>query len=290
MGEEAFVKRNVKDTVFTNLFSDMKYLLQLYRCLHPEDTDITAEQITNVTLKPVMTNSIYNDLGFMVEDRLVLLVEAQSTWTENIVVRSLLYLAQTYQDYLQDRNHPQSVYSTKKINIPRPEFYMIYTGESPKQKKILSLQDEFFDGQESGIEIKVNVLYDGQDGDILYQYVAFTKVVNEVVQRSGRTQSAAEEIIRICKSRDILKEYLESREKEVFDIMIELFNDEQIQKSYLESERYKAKTEGRTEGRMEERISLVKKLLKGGIGTVNDIAELTDLPVETVKRIAVNVN
>ena len=286
MGEEAFVKRNVKDTVFTNLFSDMKYLLQLYRCLHPEDTDITAEQITNVTLKPVMTNAIYNDLGFMVEDRLVLLVEAQSTWTENIVVRSLLYLAQTYQDYLQDRNHPQSVYSTKKISIPRPEFYMIYTGESPKQKKILSLQDEFFDGQESGIEIKVNVLYDGQDGDILYQYVAFTKVVNEVVQRSGRTQSAAEEIIRICKSRDILKEYLESREKEVFDIMIELFNDEQIQKSYMESERFKAKTEGR----MEERTELVKKLLKGGIGTVNDIAKLTDLPVETVKSIAAGAN
>ena len=222
----------------------------------------------------------------MVEDRLVLLVEAQSTWTENIVVRSLLYLAQTYQDYLQDRNHPQSVYSTKKINIPRPEFYMIYTGESPKQKKILSLQEEFFDGQESGLEVKVKVLYDGQDGDILYQYVAFTKVVNEVVQRSGRTQSAAEEIIRICKSRDILKEYLESREKEVFDIMIELFNDEQIQKSYMESERFKAKTEGR----MEERTELVKKLLKGGIGTVNDIAKLTDLPVETVKSIAAGAN
>ena len=75
VGEESYIKRNVKDTVFTNLFSDMKYLLQLYRCLHPEDTDITAEQITNVTLKPVMTNAIYNDLGFMVEDRLVLLVK-----------------------------------------------------------------------------------------------------------------------------------------------------------------------------------------------------------------------
>ena len=99
---------------------------------------ITAEQINNVTLKPVMTNAICNGLGFMAEDRLVLLVEAQSTRTENIVVRSFLYLAQTYQDYLQDRNHPQSVYGTKKISISRPEFYIIYTGESPKRKKILS--------------------------------------------------------------------------------------------------------------------------------------------------------
>ena len=68
--------------------------------------------------------------------------------------------------------------------------------------------------------------------------------------------------------------------------MIELFNDEQIQKSYMESERFKAKTEGR----MEERTELVKKLLKGGIGTVNDIAKLTDLPVETVKSIAAGAN
>ena len=31
-------KRKIKDSVFTNLFQDKKYLLQLYKALHPEDT------------------------------------------------------------------------------------------------------------------------------------------------------------------------------------------------------------------------------------------------------------
>ena len=31
-------------TLFTNLFQDKKYLLQLYKALHPEDTDVTGDQ------------------------------------------------------------------------------------------------------------------------------------------------------------------------------------------------------------------------------------------------------
>ena len=32
-------KRTIKDSVFTNLFSDLKNLIQLYRTLHPEDAE-----------------------------------------------------------------------------------------------------------------------------------------------------------------------------------------------------------------------------------------------------------
>ena len=34
------VKWTVKDSIFCNLFEDKKYALQLYRTLHPEDTDV----------------------------------------------------------------------------------------------------------------------------------------------------------------------------------------------------------------------------------------------------------
>ena len=33
-------KRTVKDSVFTDLFGNVKYLLQLYQSLHPEDADV----------------------------------------------------------------------------------------------------------------------------------------------------------------------------------------------------------------------------------------------------------
>lgn len=72
-------KKTAKDSVFLDLFENPKYLLQLYKALHPEDTETTIEQISCVTIKNILLDQIYNDLGFMVGSKLLLLVEAQST-------------------------------------------------------------------------------------------------------------------------------------------------------------------------------------------------------------------
>lgn len=47
-----------------------------------------------------MAGGIYNDLGFQFKEKLIFLIEAQSTWTVNILVRVLMYLAKSYQDYI----------------------------------------------------------------------------------------------------------------------------------------------------------------------------------------------
>ena len=52
------------------------------------------------------------------------------------------------------------------------------------------------------------------------------------------TQKAVTETIRICKDRNVLSEYLLDREKEVVTIMMSLFDEEQIMKSFIKSERY----------------------------------------------------
>ena len=46
------------------------------------------------------------------------------------------------------------------------------------------------------------------------------------------TEQTVRETIRICKDRNVLKEYLMNREVEVVTIMMSLFNDEQIMKTY----------------------------------------------------------
>ena len=93
--ESQIAKYTVKDSVFTSLFKDKKYLLQLYRALHPEDQETTEDQLTDITINNILTDGMYNDLGFMAGDRLMILVEAQSTWTMNIIIRALMYLVQT---------------------------------------------------------------------------------------------------------------------------------------------------------------------------------------------------
>ena len=77
----------------------------------------------------------------------------------------------------------------------------------------------------------VNMLY-GETDDIIGEYVAFTKVYNEQCRIHGRTEEAVRETIRICKDKNVLKEYLESREKEVIDMMVTLFDEEKIMKAH----------------------------------------------------------
>lgn len=91
------------------------------------------------------------------------------------------------------------------------------------------------------------MLYDGRDGDIIQQYVIFTKIYREQVKLYGRTQRAVLETIRICKDQNILKAYLEKREKEVVDIMMTLFNREQILEAYVEEEKRMAAREAAKE-------------------------------------------
>lgn len=43
-------KHKIRDSVFTNLFQDKKYLLQLYKVLHPEDVNVTEDEIEDVTM------------------------------------------------------------------------------------------------------------------------------------------------------------------------------------------------------------------------------------------------
>ena len=45
------------------------------------------------------------------------------------------------------------------------------------------------------VDAKVKVIYDGQPGDIINQYVTFTRVANDQMKKYGRTQKAAEEKI-----------------------------------------------------------------------------------------------
>ena len=227
---EYIPKRKIKDSVFTNLFQDKKYLLQLYKALHPEDTDVTEDEIEDITIKHVLIDADYNDLGFSVGNRLMVLVESQSTWSYNIIIRALMYLVQTYHDYFKRTN--QNLYGSKKVNMPKPELYMIYTGDKKKIPDTISLSKEFFNGATISVDAEVKVLYQENEKDIVGQYIIFTKVYNEQRKLYGVTKKAITETIRICKDRNVLKEYLENKEQEVVDMMMTLFDDEQILKAY----------------------------------------------------------
>lgn len=93
----------------------------------------------------------------------------------------------------------------------------------------------------------IRVLSCGAEGDIIDQYIKFTRVFNDQVKIYGYTRKAVMETISICKNRNVLKEYLESREKEVVDIMSFLFDDEYIMRLYVEDKVQEAREEAEKE-------------------------------------------
>ena len=229
--QEVKAKRTAKNSVFLDLFQDKKNLLKLYKTLHPEDTEATEETLDIVTIDNVLTDNLYNDLGIMVgNNRLLLLLEAQSSWTVNILIRILLYLAQSYHEYFERTS--QSLYKSKKVKMPKPELYVIYTGNKGRKPDTISLAQEFFDGADIDIEIKAKVIYESDKDNIINEYIVFCKVFNEQIKEHGMTKQAVTETIRICKDRNILKQYLSSKEVEVVTIMMSLFDDEQIMRTY----------------------------------------------------------
>ena len=88
------IERNVKDSVFCDLFKDPENILELYQALYPEDTTTTVNDLTLITLSRVIVRTMFNDLGFIVGNRLIVLVEAQSTWTENILSLGIWSISQ----------------------------------------------------------------------------------------------------------------------------------------------------------------------------------------------------
>lgn len=264
---EAMAKRTAKNSVFLDLFQNKSYLLKLYKTLHPEDTAATEDSLTDVTIENVLTDNLYNDLGFIVGNKLMILIEAQPTWTMNILVRVLLYLAQSYHEYFQRTS--QNYYTGRKVKMPKPELYVIFTGDKGRKPDKISLSEEFFGGADTDIEVKAKVIYESGTDDIINQYIIFCKVFNEQTKQHGMTQRAVAETIRVCKDRNVLREYLAEREKEVVAIMMSLFDEEQIMKSFIRSERYEAAQENARE--------TARRMIKMGKLSLDEIADCVPL-------------
>ena len=82
------------------------------------------------------------------------------------------------------------------------------------------------------------------------------------------------EAIRICKDRNVLSEYLGRKESEVVDIMMVLYDEEEIMRSYVESEVYDSK------------IDSARRMLGDGTLSLDKVAEFSNLPIEVIRELA----
>ena len=263
------------------MFNQPKYCLELFKALHPEATDITEADIRNITISHVIVDKPYNDLGFTVRDRLLVLVEAQSTWSYNILIRLLLYFADTLLGIIKEHDS-WDIHNTAKLPLPVPEFYVIYTGDRRNVPERISLGKDFYEDAGAPLDLKARVISAESTGDIIGQYIIYAHVYDQQVKRYGLERRAAEETIRICKDKGVLKEYLEAHEKEVINSMIMLFEQEEAVRRYGNRMAAEARIEGRAEGRAATYVDLVAD----GTLTAEEAAKKLGMTPEEFKKMA----
>ena len=81
--------REFKNTVFTTLFNDPEQLLSLYNSLTGSDLP-KSTPVEIATLDEVLFTDRRNDIAFVLDDKVVILIEHQSTISENMPLRLLI--------------------------------------------------------------------------------------------------------------------------------------------------------------------------------------------------------
>ena len=115
--------------------------------------------------------------------------------------------------------------------------------------------------------------------DIIGQYIIFCHVFDAQTKKYGRTREAAMETLRICRDRNVLKDYLKKREKEVINIMIELFNQEHAVQAYGNSMQEKGIKIGEKRGEKNGKKQLAQLFAKlFALGKTEDAEKVSKDP------------
>ena len=284
----------LKDSLFIDLFSDKMRLIQLYKSLINDQRQINPEDIEILTIQNIILRGIYNDLGFRVKDEIIILMEAQTTYTTNIVLRILFYLSETLKNYIIDSSENKNLnelYNTKPRIIPKIKLFVVYTGDKMMQDHDLHLKDVMVENDIiSDIDMKVRVLCTGNKKSILGQYILFTQIYTKQKKECKDIETAVKNTIEICMNDEILKEYLDYRKMEVQEMITAFTTQEEAFESFLKDEvkrgRKEGEEKGRKEGEEKGKIDTLINFFKNGIG-LEVISKGLGMSIEEVKSILI---
>ncbi|UTC44552.1 Rpn family recombination-promoting nuclease/putative transposase [Treponema sp. OMZ 857] len=279
--------RHYKDSVFVDLFGEdrnaKKNFLSLYNALYAtnyQSTDI----LKNIRLKQTMYMSFANDVSYLVDNKIIVLAEHQSTVNPNMPLRCLEYVTRLY-EHIQN---PRDRYSRTLKKIPVPAFYVFYNGvEKLPAKQVLKLSDSFIVQPEvPSLELVVqliNINYDKNSRivtscELLGQYSRFVDAVRRhiAVDRDHGFEKAIKE----CIQNDILKEYLQRKAREVINMLIAEYDYD----TDIAVQREEAGRAAFAEGSRQTKLETAKTMLTMGY-PLGDICKIVGLPQAEVEAL-----
>lgn len=237
------IHRNVKDRLFRFLFEkDREALLELYNALNRTSyTD--PSQLEIVTIESAVYLVMKNDLAYILSGTLNL-YEHQSTYSSNLPVRFLIYLAQEYQVLVERTG--KSLYGSGRIGLPTPQCVVFYNGmkEMPEEMT-LKLSDAFENKRvQADVELTVRIININHGHNkllmekcrVLEEYSKMAAVTRKYMDVEADLQTALNRAMDYCIKNGILTEFLLKNRTEVLGMLLEEFDVEKYERTIREEE------------------------------------------------------
>ncbi|MDR0876023.1 MAG: hypothetical protein LBN12_07435 [Clostridiales Family XIII bacterium] len=275
--------REYQNNLFTDYLGRDNRALRVYEALTGNEYDDSTEmQIYN--MGSVLYNDLYNDLSFVIDGKLVVFFEDQTTPNPNMPVRMLEYLSRYYEDYTK-RDGKALIFSKTLVRLPKPEFIVFYNGEAGQKNEIEYRLSDAFEQVTTltSIELTVkvyNINYDAHTELLaksieLHDYASLIHKVKHYLSESNVIGTAIALAVRDSIAEGVMVKYLKERREETYSMLMTQFViDEQI-KAAREDERIEA----------EERQKASVRRMKAKGYPVSDIAEITGLSIEEIEAL-----
>lgn len=310
MGKD--VERNFKDTVFVTVFKEKKCLIELYNAIFDTNYDENTP-LDIVTIKDVLFRTLKNDVAFTLGDCFVVLIEHQSTLSDNLPLRDLLYVSTLFKRMIDSKR----LYRKKALMIPRPQFIVLYNGptDMPEYQE-LRLSDAYLgelrEGEEDALQLVVKVynINSRKNAEILKkcetlrQYSRFVDIMRSYQKVDRLTNETMVEIMKCCQKDGILTDFFREYGTELIEMLFkELTREEDLEISRLdgydaglkEGEKSgfskgvkdgfsKGEKSGFSKGEQKAALEIAKKLKKLGM-SFDEITDATGLTMAEVNAL-----
>lgn len=278
-----YLRRNISDELFKFIFGHDDMMLRLLQVLYPDTMqDIKEEEVRRITLKESVEKGHINDLGILVRNKLIVLVEAQSTWPDDIMYRFYVY-------YVETLNHLMAIGSVPKGNVNLSVgLFVIYTGVEKGLPGTLNLSDII---GRTDVDMTVHFLYgESREEGVIFDYVQLNRIVHRNIESIGcMDREALMSALDECKENDILADFIDTYREELMSNLDYLFDhkytdaqyEHQLKQEGIREGIKEGIREGEEQGIRQEKLDTALRLLKEGM-PIDLISKATLLPEDEV--------
>ena len=223
--------RKGKDSMFQLTFSDPYFVAQMASVLLGRL--VLEKDVRIVTLRSILLNGPVNDLAAIVEEKELLLVEAETLFTKNILFREGDYLFEIYRNLLQEDY--RKLYQAQLVQFPAARLWVVNSGLKDVNISKICWEDVLLpnirplvSGDPEPLRLYANVYAPGESYNILDQFVDFSRMWTRNARKSHWGAETIDWTLKECRERKTMAEVFEKYGMEVNRVLRTMLTQEKI--------------------------------------------------------------